>query len=60
MAGTVAPCIDLEERFDNQGKVITVDLQWLEHWWLVYNGCFELVLESLGNQIAADLGWFSF
>ena len=30
-AGTVPPCIDLEERFDNQGNVITVDLQWLEH-----------------------------
>ena len=27
----VPPCIDLEERFDNQGKVIMVDLQWLEH-----------------------------
>ena len=27
----------------------TVELQWLEHWWLVYHGCFELVLESLGK-----------
>ena len=35
----------------------TVELQWLEHWWLVYHGCFELVLESLGkNPLAADLG----
>ena len=25
----------------------TVELRWLEHWWLVYHGCFELVLESL-------------
>ena len=33
-----------------------VELQWLEHWWLVYHGCFELVLESLWkNPIAADL-----
>ena len=37
--------------------VITVELQWLEHWWLVYHGCFELVLESLGNNpMVADLG----
>ena len=35
----------------------TVELQWLEHWCLVYHGCFELVLESLGNNpLAADLG----
>ena len=34
----------------------TVELQWLEHWWLVYHGCFELILESLRkNLIAADL-----
>ena len=30
--------------------VHTVELQWLEHGWLVYLGCFELVLESLGNN----------
>ena len=35
----------------------TVELQWLEHWWLIYHGCFELVLESLGkNPLTADLG----
>ena len=28
----------------------TVELQWLEHWWLVYHGCIELVLESLGKK----------
>ena len=34
----------------------TVELQWLEHRWLVYYGCFELVLESLGKHpIAADI-----
>ena len=34
----------------------TVELQWLEHWWLVYHGCFELVLGSLGtNPVIADL-----
>ena len=43
----------------------TVELQWLEHWWLVYHGCFELVLESLGKknlwlQIWNNLMWFSF
>ena len=27
----------------------TVELQWVEHWLLVYHGCFELVLESLGK-----------
>ena len=37
----------------------TVELKWLEHWWLVYHDCFELVLESLGkNLIAADLVLF--
>ena len=36
--------------------VSTVELQWLEHRWLVYHGYFELVLESLGkNPIAADI-----
>ena len=25
--------------------------QWLEHRWLVYQGCFELVLEFLGKKI---------
>ena len=29
-------------------RIIPVKLQWLEHQWLVYHGCFELVLESLG------------
>ena len=28
----------------------TVELQWLEHRWLVHHGCFELVLESLGKK----------
>ena len=44
-------------------NIITVELQWLEHLWLVYNVCFELVIESLGkNPIAVDiiLGWFSY
>ena len=27
----------------------TVELQWLEHRWLVYHRYFELILESLGN-----------
>ena len=32
-----------------------VELQWLEHWWLVYHSSFKLVLESLGkNPIATD------
>ena len=33
-----------------EGHMITkieVELQWLEHCWLVYHGYFELVLESL-------------
>ena len=40
----------------------TVELQWLEHWWLVYHGCFEHVLESLGKnlQIWDNLVWFFF
>ena len=34
----------------------TVELQWLEHPWLVYHGYLELVLEFLGkNSIAADI-----
>ena len=34
----------------------TVELQWLEHWWLVYHVCFEFVLECLGkNPIASDI-----
>ena len=35
----------------------TIELQWLEHLWLVYHSYFELVLESIGkNPLAADLG----
>ena len=38
----------------------TVELRWLEHWWLVYHGCFELIPKSLGkNPLAADMGLFS-
>ena len=41
-----------------------VELQWLEHWWRVYHGCFKLVLESLGKTSShADfgyLGWLFF
>ena len=39
-----------------EAKIGTVELQWLEHRWLVYHGFFELVFESLGkNPIAADI-----
>ena len=42
--------------FSDCVKTCTVELQWLEHCWLVYHGCFEQVLKSLGNNlIAADL-----
>ena len=47
--------MDQTERFIKVFYVYTVELQWLEHWWLVYHGCFELVLESLGKyNLAAD------
>ena len=37
----------------------TVELQRLEHRWLVYHGCFELIFESFGtNPIVADLELF--
>ena len=29
----------------------TVELRWLEHGWLVYHDCFEIVLESHGKKI---------
>ena len=39
---------------------IAVELQWLEHRWLVNNDCFELIIESLGIipslQIQDNLG----
>ena len=31
-------------------KQQTVDLQWLEHSWLVYHDCFELILGSLEKK----------
>ena len=31
IAGTFPHCIDLDELFVNQGKVITVEIQWLEN-----------------------------
>ena len=51
---------NLAHKFNgNKKKQDTVDLQWLEHKWLVYHGCFELVLESPGkNPIAAHLEKF--
>ena len=37
-------------------KLITEELQWLEHWWLINHGYFELVFKSLTkNPIAADI-----
>lgn len=37
----------------------TVELRWLEHWWLAYHGCFEHVNESPGNTpITADIIMF--
>ena len=30
--------------------ICKLKLQWLEHWWLVYRGWFELVFEFLGNS----------
>ena len=46
----------------------TVELQWLQHWWLMHHSYFKLVLESLTkNSIPADItvsainfGWFPF
>ena len=44
--------------------IITVKLRWLEHWWLVYHDCFELILKSLGKipwlHIRDKLMWFFF
>ena len=53
--GTVAPLN--QTRLDKTlFHRCTVELQWLEHRWLVYHGYFELVLESMGkNPIAADI-----
>ena len=41
-------------------KFITVKPQWLEHWWIVYYGCFKLVFESEGksfNSSRKQLYW---
>ena len=47
-----------------QYPLTTVGLQWLEHWWPVYHGCFERVLRTLGKipklAIWDNLGRFSF
>ena len=46
-----------DPKYHNWNAWTTVELQWLEHRWLVYHGCFELAFECLGkNPIAADLG----
>ena len=41
----------------------TVEINWLQHRWLVNHGCFELLLESLEKivqlQIWDNVGWFS-
>ena len=44
-------CIVIKQCMCNNCTVqYTVELQWLEHCWLVYHGCFELVLQSLGKK----------
>ena len=35
----------------------TEELQWLEHWWLIYHSCFELVLESQGKKSQSCRFW---
>ena len=30
--------------------VDTIEPPWFKHWWLVYHGCFELILETLGKK----------
>ena len=46
----------LSTRISVHLNIFKVGIQWLEHQWFVYHGCFELVLESLEkNLIAADL-----
>ena len=40
--------------------LLTVELQWLEHRWLVYHGCFELVLESHTCRFRIIYGDFQF
>ena len=45
--------------FDRVALFYAVELQWLEHRWLVYHGYFKLVLESQGkNPIAVDIIMF--
>ena len=43
-------CTDYASFFTFEIKAYTIELQWLEQCWLVYHGCFELVLESLGKK----------
>ena len=52
-----SPCLTtIQHNFILKKIENTVELQWLEHRRIVYHGCFELVLESLGkNSIAADI-----
>ena len=54
---TISSSINKKILVINRMPLYTVELQWLEPWWVVYPGCFEFVLESLGkNSLAADLG----
>ena len=47
----------LRYQYDVIGFTVTNTVELLEHWWLVYHGCFKLILESLGKKpIATDLG----
>ena len=49
-------CFEALLQWEHNGETNTVELQWLEHWWLVYRAYFELVFESLGrNPIAAEI-----
>ena len=45
-----AYCFGKDFIFNTPLEWHTVDLQWLEHWWLVYHCYLELILESLGKK----------
>ena len=60
MCGYTDRAMDMWKCIVSDDTGTTVKLQWLEHCWLIYNGCFKLILETLRKfsylQIYDNLG----
>ena len=58
--GPATPELVLRGKIKNVSNQITVDIPWLQHWWLVYHGFFNSFLSPLVNPIVKFRVFFFF